>query len=406
MLKQSAEQRFFFSQQMLMNMSYLQMNKVTLDLKIEAMAEENPFIKHESFRDLNRSHKTVLPEIIEQTLATQKTLYENLREEFLLDFEEEDLHLIQLIIGNTDRFGFLTISVKDLCYGTSLDEGRLEFVRKKIMSSADYMGLGTYNQQEYLSYITERIYGRDSIEFEIVKLIAQKKVKSANTIQRHLKHPLKDISSGLEKINLLPKSPLQEETIAILPDIIVKIEDGEPVISSIEYGRTIINTEINTDDLNYQSKELKNFKKEALNIKKALEIRHSALDTYASLLIKARRDYFVPDIGQKPVSITLKSIAEETNRNVSTVSRALKDRYFLFDGRIIPFSDLLTRELGNSNSFEIKKHIKTILDQESHESPLTDGIIVDILAKKGIKIARRTVAKYREQLHIGSVYQR
>ncbi|MGL4389038.1 MAG: hypothetical protein ACRCTJ_06580, partial [Brevinema sp.] len=406
LLRQNAEQHYFFSQQMVMNMSILQMNKFALDHKISSIATENPFIDYRSFKDHLSSGKTVLPEIIEQTLAAQKTLYDNLREELLLDLDEDDFHLLQLIIGNTDRFGFLQVSTKDLCYGTSIDQDRLEYVRAKIMSSSEYLGLASYNYKEYLLFISKTIYGNNSLEYKIVELITLKKNKTPSSIQRHLKVPLKNITTSLDKINLLPKSPLQEESIALLPDIIIKTEENNILITPINYGSSITNTEINTDHLEYNSKELKNFKKEALELQKALDLRNSALEIYATILINSRKDFFIPEENKEPVSINLKIIAEQTNRNISTVSRALKDRYFYFNGHIYAFSDLLTRTIGNSNDFEIKKQIKALLSKESADSPLTDSIIVDILNKKGINIARRTVAKYRDQLHIGSVYQR
>ncbi|MGL4561330.1 MAG: hypothetical protein ACRCV0_03455 [Brevinema sp.] len=404
MLKQSAEQHFFFSQQMIHNMSILQMNKYTLDQNLKIISDVNPFVEHKSYFFKNHSSVAIIPEIVENTLAYQKTLYEKIREELFLILDDDDLVLLQLLIGNLNQHGFLTVSCKDLCYGTSIDQLKLETIRTKMLQSS-YLGLGAYDYSEYLLFITKHIYTEESLEYNISKLIVENKIKSPTSMQRILKVPLQKITEKLEHIRLLPKSPLQEESIAILPDIIVTKNKKDLLIESISYGYTKINTNIDTDKSSYTKQELKKFTKEALNLEKALDMRKSSLQTYAEILINTRKDFFIPmDYDSTP--ITLKDIAEQTGRNVSTISRALKERYFLFDTKIYPFSILLTRKIGNSNDFEIKEQLKQLLSQESSESPLTDEMIVLILKKKGFKIARRTIAKYRYQLNIGSIYQR
>lgn len=410
MLKQSAEQHFFFSQQMALNMSILQMNKTTLDVQLTNLSKTNPFIKHTSLWKENNAHRsknnTLMPDVIENTIKQEKKLFDNLREELFLQLEENDFPLLQLLIGNLDHNGFLTITCEELVQGTSLEQKKLETIRNYMMNTS-YLGLGAYNSSEYMMFMTEHIYKKDSLEYKIAEQITAKKKKSPNSIQKILKAPMSSIIESLEKINMLPPSPLQEESIAILPDVIVKLENGLLKISPISYGHTVISTEID-DSLTtkYSKQELKKLLKDALHLKKALEIRLSSFQKYAEILILTRSDFFIPENSEKEIHITLKDIAKLTGRNVSTISRALKNRYFLFNYHTYAFSELLTHKVGNSNDFEIKKQLKEILKNESADSRLSDELLATILKKKGFQISRRTVAKYREQLHIGSIYQR
>ncbi len=147
---------------------------------------------------------------------------------------------------------------------------------------------------------------------------------------------------------------------------------------------------------------LRKFVKEIKDVQNAVSLRKESLAKHAEALILARSDFFVE--GLEASDVSLKDIAGITGRHVSTVSRALKDRHFAFEGKIYPFSVLWNKKTGGSDKFTIKKIIKSLIDNE--EQVLSDTVITSILSKKGIDISRRTVAKYRSELQIGSSYMR
>ena len=122
-------------------------------------------------------------------------------------------------------------------------------------------------------------------------------------------------------------------------------------------------------------------------------------------IVKLQKDYFISGDEKNIRPMILKDVADITGFDISTISRVVKSKYADTPNGIVYlknlFSDSLTNDDGEEVSTkEIKQHLQEAIDKENKRKPCTDDALVGILKEKGYNIARRTIAKYREQLNI------
>ena len=414
MIYAQQSQNPIFSQTMALNLSVLTMNKVSLNILISKLADKNPLIDVDNiyvpWKDSFTKKNTSI--VFEDIIAEEKKLFDILREELILELDESDYPTLYLLIGNLSSNGFLTTSLQKLCQGTNFDLERVEKIRIFIMNSS-YLGLASLNSAEYLSFMTQHFYTTNSLEYKVSRVLTNYSNKNMS-IDKIVKYMDIDIDKellqkALQNIKKIANSPLDEKNSRfIYPDFIITIQDSKLVITPSAFLTPSLSIRDYKEN-SYTIKELKLFLKEANTIKKALDLRIESLQKHAEALILARSDFFLETNLQEEnykKEIKLKDIAEITGRHVSTVSRTLKDRYFIFNKQNFPFSILWNRKIGTADTHTVKNIIKQLIKNEDNSSPLSDTIITNILHKKGIKIARRTVNKYRKELKINSSYQR
>ena len=137
----------------------------------------------------------------------------------------------------------------------------------------------------------------------------------------------------------------------------------------------------------------------------AIKQRHDTLMRTMQAILDYQRDYFIEGDQSKLRPMILKDIADRTGLDVSTISRVVNSKYVQTQFGILPlkqlFSEAMQTDSGEEvSSYEIKNILTECIDQEDKRKPLTDEVLMDILNGKGYRIARRTVAKYREMLGI------
>ena len=406
------EQNPIFSQTMALNLSVLTMNKISLNILISELADKNPIIDVDNiyapWKDSFTKKNTSV--VLEDIITEEKKLFDTLREELLLELDESDYPTLYLLIGNLSSNGFLNASPQKLCQGTNFDLERVEKIRILMMNSS-YLGLASLNSAEYLLFMTQYFYTTNSLEYEVSTVLSNYSNKniSIDKIAKYIDVDKDLLQKSLQNIKKIASSPLDEKhSRFIYPDFIITAQDDKLTITPANFLTPSLSIRDYKEN-SYTLKELKFFLKEANTIKKALDLRMESLQKHAEALILARSDFFLKTDNQDKdykKEIRLKDIAEITGRHTSTVSRTLKDRYFMFNKQIFPFSILWNRKIGIADTYTIKNIIKQLIENENNTSPLSDTVITDILHKKGIKIARRTVNKYRKELKINSSYQR
>lgn len=406
-LQQKQFQQVQFSQIMALNLSILQMTRPALAVAVSQISSHNPMIdSSEEFLPWKPHFQKALPDFLEENLTQEKTLFEQLREEFILELEKDDYPFLYLLIGNLSTNGFLLYPLKKICQGLVVDLERMEYIRTLMLNSS-YLGLGALNSREYLLFMVQHFYGENSVEYRITEMLPQNSSKIIKIKDFTKKLSLDDslVEKALQNIKKIVASPLTGEKVKpVYPDFVISIQDQELTIQATVLTTPEIRIK-NCDFSQWTKQEIRAFLKEAQQLQTALEKRKSSLQKHAEALILARSDFF---LGTTPthVQIQLKDIAEITGRHVSTVSRSLKDRYFFFNNKIYPFSVLWTHRVGNTDSYTIKKTIRQLIEHESPNTPFSDNEITAILHKKGFPIARRTVNKYRKELEISSSYRR
>ena len=206
----------------------------------------------------------------------------------------------------------------------------------------------------------------------------------------------------------------------IVPDFIVENNDGELTVhlnnSNIPYLRVnaaysemFQDYTSNKENQTPQMKEAILFVKQKIDSARwfidAIKQRQQTLLTTMTAIVEFQKDFFIEgdEIYLKPM--ILKNIADRTGYDISTISRVSNNKYVQTEFGVFPlkyfFSEAMTNDAGEEISTrEIKKILQECVDNEDKRHPLNDEMLAEVLKQKGYLIARRTVAKYREQLNI------
>ncbi len=315
------------------------------------------------------------------------------------------------LIGSLDSRGYLDCSTKELARLTHIEEKEI-FRALALVQSLDPPGTGARNLTESL-LIQLRRSGNDtpaavSIVKNYLPLVADRKFREISTL---LNLPVEDIKTAIQNICKLNPYPFNgscsEDTVYIVPDIEVILENGEPVISLTEYLPSLTLDGFYTE--NRQNTDLMNWAKkyahDAQNIISAVHQRQITLLAVAQYLVNAQRSFFTHNIA--PGALTQSDIAQDLGISLSTVSRALNEKYMLFQNRIFPMKALLTSKTAAGHSKEqVKSIIRSIIEQENGDTPLSDADIARQMSSRGFEVSRRTITKYRQSMGIRSYKDR
>ena len=349
--------------------------------------------------------------------------------------DEEDYQIANFIIGNMDDDGYirrdLQSIVDDMAFTQNIYTTKEEVERLLVnyIQKLDPIGVGARNLQECLKIQLEN----KQVESESIELALDIITNSFESFtKKHykrlmMKHDisedeLRNAISEIEKLNPKPGKSFSGNTKAIehiTPDFTIKIVEGELELSL--NGRNVpelrisnnyadmLDTYKKTENKTKEQKRAVLFVKQKLDAAKwfidAIEQRRNTLMHTMSAIMKFQKEYFLTGDETKIKPMILKDIAEEIDMDISTVSRVANSKYvntpygtFLIKDL---FSESLTNEEGEEVSTrEIKRILMDIIDEEDKRKPYTDEKLMNLLKEKGYPIARRTIAKYREQLNI------
>jgi len=344
------------------------------------------------------------------------TLSEHLLSQLhLTHLSPKEIEIGEYIIWNIDEDGYLSCPVETIAENLGVSVEEVERVLK-VVQSFEPAGIAARDLRECL-LIQLRENGKNKTAIEIVENhFDDFKNKRFEKIAVDMGISLSKVKKACEEISKLNPKPgegyFTPAENYIVPDMIVEKVDGDFVV-------TINESNIPRLRINNTYKKLlldkKNTPKETKEyIKKRLEQArwlinsiHQRRDTMIKVMkaiIKKQRDFFDKGEGHlKPM--VLKDIADEIGMDISTVSRVTSGKYVQTDHGVYElryfFSEGIKRADGKEiSNRRIKERIKEIIANEPPKNPLTDQQIVDILKKEGINLARRTIAKYREEMRI------
>jgi RNA polymerase sigma-54 factor len=372
---------------------------------------------------------------IDVPFSVGTTFHENLYEQLgLLNLTELQKQLAEYIIGNIDDDGYLRRDLEaiadDLAFNMNLEVSEEELYKILMeVQELDPPGVGARNLRECLILQLNRKKGST---FDLAKIIVKDffdefTKKHYEKIQKKLELSDEDLKQAIDhilKLNPKPGSsysnPLNKSNQHIIPDFILETIDGELNLSLNQ--RNVPDLKINETYLemlhslsngfkkkNRSQKEALMFVKQKLDSARwfidALEQRHHTLLITMSEIISFQKEYFIDGDETKLRPMILKDIAERTGLDISTISRVSNSKYIQTNFGIYPlkyfFSEGLQKDDGEEVSTrEIKKILQDCIGNEDKRKPVTDERLAEILKEKSYNIARRTVAKYREQLGI------
>ncbi|MEA1987331.1 MAG: RNA polymerase factor sigma-54 [Candidatus Marinimicrobia bacterium] len=329
--------------------------------------------------------------------------------------EEQEIQIAEELIGDLDSAGYLTTPLENQSYKLDVP---IEIIKKvlKVIHKLEPIGVGARNLQECLLLQMEEI-DTETFVVEIVKNYFEefanhdyeKIMKSMNITKQDLQYA----KSVISKLN--PKPGFVDDEFSnhyVLPDLIVIKKDGDFIVKhndshlpelklSTKYKNMIANKQnLDKETSDYLQKKLYS----ATMFIDSIMQRRTTMIKVMSAIIELQRDFF-SDSNRDIIPMKLDDVAKKIDMDISTVSRVTNGKYVqtpfgLFELKTF-FSEGLENEDGKLISRnKIMKDLKTILDSEDKNSPLTDEELMNKLNEKGYKIARRTVAKYREKLNI------
>ncbi|WP_234734483.1 RNA polymerase factor sigma-54 [Tellurirhabdus bombi] len=370
----------------------------------------------------------------EMPLATQSTLTDSLLQQFgYLDLTEEQ-HLIGIqLIGSIESDGYIRRSmqaiVNDLAFSHNIftDVDELEEILK-LIQTFDPPGIAARTLQECLVLQLQRLEHNEPNARLAIRIIEdffdEFSKKHFDKIQKRLnisEERLKKVIQLIVKLNPKPGSVESEGGTVqyLLPDFILVSNNGKLELSlnsknapELRISRSFAEMLDTYEKSNKASKSLRetvSFVKQKLDSAKwfidAIKQRQTTLLKTMNAIIKFQYDFFLTGDETKLRPMILKDIANLINMDVSTVSRVANSKSVQTEFGIYPlkyfFSEGIATESGEDvSSREVKNILKELIDNESKESPLSDDKLEKILNERGYNIARRTVAKYREQLNI------
>ena len=380
----------------------------------------------DGYRSRTPSEVKELPPI-ENTLSTAASLSDHLLWQLSLQTDDDRLKEIgAAIIGNLDDDGYLVASVEEIA---AMGEWPVADVERALqhVQTFDPIGVAARDLQECLLLQLRHVglegTPTEKIVTEHLRLLQNHQVPE---IARKLGISLDDLKEHVEIIrNLDPKpgsryNPSQSQY--VIPDVyVVKVEDqyvaalneeGLPQLRiSPVYRRLLDKTGAGGGEQNDETRAyVKDKFRSALWLIKSVDQRQKTIHKVATSIINFQREFLDHGIEYlRP--LVLRDVANDIGMHESTVSRVVNNKYMhtpqgVFELKYF-FHSGISSSFGESvSSVTIKQRIRKIIENEDPRKPLSDSKIVSILQKEGLMLARRTIAKYREELKIPTSNQR
>jgi RNA polymerase sigma-54 factor len=374
-------------------------------------------------------------EYVEPVTVESKDLIDYLRDQTrMLDLNPRQQLLAEEFLGNIGEDGYLQHSLEEILRGANqlLEEHEAESELElnvpaftmaeveemlRVIQQLDPPGIGARNLRECLLLQLENQKRTDTLVYRLVKeafddLIAH---RWSDLGKRFGLAPDEVQRAADELARLDPKPGLQHSAANdayIIPDLIVDKIDDKYLVFLNDSGLPRLRISKTYQEIARDKKKYDNESKEFINQRlnsanwmiQAIEQRRQTMLKVMNFIVDRQREFFEKGIDHlKP--LTLREVADVISMHESTVSRVTNEKYVQTPRGLLPlkffFSSGLTTTTGeDASARSIKSQIQKLVDDEPPKNPLTDQQIVELFDRKGVKIARRTVAKYRDQLGI------
>lgn len=355
--------------------------------------------------------------------ADSETLYEHLMWQMeLTPFTLLDQAIAAVIIDSVNDDGYLSVPIEEIHAGLQADNPEIELdevtaVLHRIQHF-DPIGVAARNLGECLEIQLKQLPKDTPWVNEALKLITQHLdllgARDYTQIMRRMKvdeTSLQAIIGLIQSLNPRPGSQIAGPPPQyVVPDVFVSKQNGKwrvslnpeaaPKIRINSQYAGLVKRADNSDDNNY----LRNHLQEARWFLKSLQSRNETLLKVATSIVERQRGFF--EYGEEAMKpLVLRDVAEAVEMHESTISRVTTQKYMHTPRGIYEFKYFFSSHVGTSDGGEcsataIRAMIKKLVAEEPPTKPLSDSKIADLLAKEGIQVARRTIAKYREALSI------
>ena len=402
----------------------LELSVDELEKDLENEIQVNPVIEEKSIEE-SRSNNQVDSfqdqssyELFLANIPESKDITDDLITQIDTSNLDEKSKLIgKEIVFNLDKNGFLDIELELIADNHNVDVEEIEQIRKEVME-LNPAGVGSKDLKEYLTFQIgdSNILSNKIVENFFDDFLNQDKDK----IKQHLNCSDKEIDKAFSFISDQNFSPILDNDLGIenvLPDAIVKEKEdkwliliNDRLLDKYQISQDYLDAAMNSNSSKEEKTFLKNHISDAQNILDTLNYRSNTLKDVIEQILLVQGN-FLSNKSEFLNPLKLEDIANKIDKDISSISRVVKNKYIDTPIGLISlkslFSNALTKKSGKTASTnELKKVMLEIIDAEDKKSPLSDSDIVEKLNEKDFLIARRTVAKYRKLLDIKNVNQR
>ena len=381
-------------------------------------------------RDMSEAREYVEPVPVES-----KDLSDYLRDQMrLLDLTPRQQLLAEEFIGNIAEDGYLGATLEEIVRGANqlLEEHAAESEQDvqpqlfttseaeemlRIIQKLDPPGVGARDLRECLLLQLDARAETDTLAYRLVRdAFDDLKAHRWSDLGKRFGLDATEVQKVADELAKLDPKPGLQHSAAndayIIPDLVVEKIDGEYKVFLNDAGLPRLRISKTYQDIARDKKKFQGENKEFINQRmnsahwmiQAIEQRRQTMLKVMNFIVDRQRDFFEKGVEYlKP--LTLREVADVINMHESTVSRVTNEKYVQTPRGLLPlkffFSSGLSTTTGEDASARaIRAQIQKMVGDEGPKNPLTDQQIVEMFAQRGVKIARRTVAKYRDQLSI------
>jgi RNA polymerase sigma-54 factor len=399
----------------------------TANEEAEDPADEDPvdwteYLQEGSFDRPYVPQSEVSEEFLEKVQVTRTSLADSLMEQLhFLSLPASTMQLAEFLVGSLDDRGWLATPLEDVVEATGRTLEECEAVLR-VIQALEPAGVGARDLRECLLIQLEARNEKDSLPWRLIHDQFDHLVnRRFPEIARQLKVSVEEVQAAADIIATLnPRPGLQvssEDPKYVVPDLLVERVDDEYVVMlndrhlprlRISAAYESVLREKKKADCTDGEKQTREYIQGKLNsarwLIQTIEQRRRTMIKVMNCIIREQREFFDKGIAfLRP--LTLQQVARQIDMHESTVSRVCSGKYVqtprgVFELKFFFSSGLETADGEDVSARTAKNIIKTLIDEEDKKNPYSDDAIAKILHDRGLKIARRTVAKYREQLSI------
>lgn len=399
------------------------------DVSIDEIDENDPIPSYKL--KVNNYGKDERPQY--NTFSVKESFTQSLMEQLgYRNLSRHDYDVAAFVIGSLDEDGYLRRDidsiVDDLSFRANIESTPEEVLRMlAVIQEFEPAGVGARNLQECLLLQLRSL--KQTREVQLAGTILRDFFNEFSNRHFHKiinrlglsEQEMKAVMARIVKLNPAPGGQIDDsyndQAQQIVPDFILDIEDGELKLSMPRFSIPEIRVNRKYAELlqdaqgssQREKKEAATFVKQKLDSAKwfveALKQRHNTLESTMNAILEYQHDYFMDGDESNLRPMVLKDIAEKTGFDISTISRVVNSKYIETHFGIFPLKYFFSEGLENQDGEEVstrelKKSLRECVDAEDKRRPLTDDQLVAEMNKRGYKVARRTIAKYRDQLDI------
>ncbi|MFL6230895.1 MAG: RNA polymerase factor sigma-54 [Pyrinomonadaceae bacterium] len=353
----------------------------------------------------------------EQFLTRAESLSEHLEWQLRMSHLDEGLIAVaQAVIGNLDPDGRLNATNDEIGEYGNWPEELVEQARQAVMK-LEPVGCGARDVRECLLAQLEARGESDTLAARLIREqpLSDLQPHKLHNLGKQLGESVEDLLKELERIRTLDPYPgrrySSDEPILIVPEVFIEKIDDEYVIYFADDGSPRLRLSHSYQKILGQpdtSKETRDFIKDktrsAIDLLRNIEHRRQTIYRVVDCIVRRQQEFL--DKGVQFIRpMMLKDVAEDTGMHLSTISRVVNRKYAHTPQGVIELRRFFTEGMTNEDGEEvstriIKLQIKKLIEDEDPHNPITDDQVVKILMRDGMKLSRRTVAKYRDQMNI------